>query len=50
MLGKLGQHSMFREPAALRRLQMCQDCRVVDMFEKADGGSIFDVTGKESGV
>ncbi len=47
MLGKLGTHSMFRDPAALRRLQMCQDCRVVDMFEKADGGSILDETGKE---
>jgi ferredoxin len=47
MLGKLGTHSMFRDPAALRRLQMCQDCRVVDMIEKADGGNIFDVTGKE---
>jgi len=47
MLGKLGTHSMFRDPAALRRLQMCQDCRVVDMFEKADGGNIFDVAGKE---
>lgn len=47
MLGKLAAHSMFRDPAALRRLQMCQDCRVMDMFEKADGGNIFDVTGKE---
>ena len=46
MLGKLGAHSMFRDPAALRRLQMCQDCRVVDMFEKADGGNILDETGK----
>jgi hypothetical protein len=47
MLGKLAMHSMFRDPAALRRLQMCQDCRVVDMFEKANDGTIFDATGKE---
>jgi ferredoxin len=46
MLGKLGSHSMFRDPAALRRLQMCQDCRVVDMFEKNSDGTIFDATGK----
>ncbi|MNC86164.1 formate hydrogenlyase complex iron-sulfur subunit [compost metagenome] len=46
MLGRLGTHSMFRDPAALRRLQMCQDCRVVDLFENADGGNIFDATGK----
>jgi ferredoxin len=46
MLGKLTTHSMFRDPAALRRLQMCQDCRVVDMFEKANDGTIFDATGK----
>ena len=45
MLGKLASHSMFSDPAALRRLQMCQDCRVVDMFEKTDSGTIFDVTG-----
>ena len=46
MLGKLGTHSMFRDPAALRRLQMCQDCRVVDMFEKVDGGNILDETDR----
>lgn len=44
MLGKLASHSMFKDPAALRRLQMCQDCRVVDMFEKGGGdATIFDV-------
>jgi ferredoxin len=46
MLGKLTSHSMFRDPAALRRLQMCQDCRVVDMFDKGADGSILDVTGQ----
>ncbi len=44
MLGKLATHSMFKDPQALRRLQMCQDCRVVDMFEKGGDGTIFDVT------
>ncbi|MBI3045765.1 MAG: 4Fe-4S binding protein [Betaproteobacteria bacterium] len=47
MLGKLAAHAMFRDPKALRRLQMCQDCRVVDMFEKADSGNILDETAKE---
>jgi ferredoxin len=46
MLGRLTSHSMFQDPAALRRLQMCQDCRVMDMFEKEGEHSIFDVTGR----
>ena len=36
MLGKLGGHSMFAGGGALRRLQMCADCRVVDMMENKD--------------
>ena len=32
MLGRLAGHSMFTQPEALRRLQMCGDCRVVDMM------------------
>jgi ferredoxin len=47
MLSRLAGHSMFRDPVALKRLQMCQDCRVVDMFEKNDDGTIFDVTGRQ---
>ena len=43
MLGRLTSHSMFKDPAALRRLQMCQDCRVIDMFEQKEQ-TIFDVT------
>jgi hypothetical protein len=31
MLGRLTGHSMF-QGAALERLKMCGDCRVVDMF------------------
>jgi len=41
MVARLAGHSMFREPTALKRLQMCQDCRVIDMFENG-GGTIFD--------
>ena len=43
MLGRLSGHSMFGSPEALRRLQMCADCRVLDMMEKGDGASIFEV-------
>jgi ferredoxin len=40
MLGKLGAHSMFA--GGTRRLQMCGDCRVVDMMENRTEASIFD--------
>jgi ferredoxin len=40
MLGKLGGHSMFA--GGTRRLQMCGDCRVVDMMENRAEASIFD--------
>ena len=40
MLGKLGGHSMFA--GGTRRLQMCGDCRVVDMMENKSEASIFD--------
>jgi ferredoxin len=42
MLGKLGAHSMFSGGGALRRLQMCADCRVVDMMENKAESTIFD--------
>jgi len=42
MLGKLGGHSMFAGGAGLRRLQMCGDCRVVDMMENTTEASIHD--------
>lgn len=41
MLGKLGGHSMFAE--GTRRLQMCGDCRVVDMMDNRKEATIFDV-------
>jgi len=47
MLGKLTGHSMFVGAGAtgskLRRLQMCADCRVVDMMENKDEINISDV-------
>jgi ferredoxin len=43
MLGKLTGHSMFAGGGALKRLQMCADCRVVDMMENKDEISIHHV-------
>ena len=40
MLGRLGSHSMFA--GGTKRLQMCGDCRVVDMMENKAEASIFD--------
>jgi ferredoxin len=39
MLGKLAGHSMFA--GGLRRLQMCGDCRVVDMMENKSEASVL---------
>lgn len=47
MLGKLGAHSMFAGEGALKRLQMCGDCRVVDMMQNTKEASILDVAGKK---
>ena len=46
MTGKLGAHGMFAG-VGLRRLQMCADCRVVDMMENRSETTIFDVTGRK---
>ena len=43
MLGKLSGHRMFRSEKARRRLKMCEDCRVRDIFD--DGGEGIDVHG-----
>lgn len=47
MLGKLGAHSMYSAGGALQRLQMCADCRVVDMMENKKESTIFDFGGKK---
>jgi ferredoxin len=42
MIGKLAGHSMF-QGAALERLKMCGDCRVIDMFSARDETKITDL-------
>jgi ferredoxin len=44
MLGKLAGHSMFQAEGSLKRVQMCADCRVVDMMSNKHEMSIL--TGK----
>jgi ferredoxin len=44
LLGKLAGHSMFQGGEKLKRLQMCADCRVVDMMSNPHEMSIL--TGK----
>jgi len=39
---RLAAHSMFASGPALRRLQMCADCRVIDMMENKSEISILD--------
>ncbi len=46
MLGKVAGHSMFAAGGALRRLQMCADCRVLDMMQSQGEPTIFDYTNK----
>lgn len=41
MLGKLAGHSMFQGEGKLKRLQMCADCRIVDMMENKNEMSIL---------
>jgi ferredoxin len=40
MRDKLAGHWMFQKPEAVKRLEMCEDCRVRDMFK--DGGGLLD--------
>jgi ferredoxin len=41
MMGRLAGHSMFSGGPALRRLQMCADCRVVDMMMNKEEVSVL---------
>ena len=41
MTGRLAAHSMFTQGSALRRLQMCADCRVVDMMSNKNEASVL---------
>jgi formate hydrogenlyase subunit 6/NADH:ubiquinone oxidoreductase subunit I len=45
MVGRLRSHSMFATGDALNRLQMCADCRVIDMMEKQGDTNILDFRG-----
>jgi ferredoxin len=49
MLAKLTTHSMFASGAALRRLQMCADCRVIDLMEEKQTASIQDFPSGRGG-
>jgi hypothetical protein len=43
MMGRLSAHSMFSGQGALQRLQMCADCRVVDMMASKSEVSVLDL-------
>ena len=45
MMGRLAGHSMFSQASALRRLQMCADCRVVDMMASKNEVSVLNLGG-----
>ena len=45
MMGRLAGHSMFAGTEALKRLQMCADCRVVDMMKSKDEVSVLRLGG-----
>lgn len=40
MREKLAGHWMFQKPEAVKRLEMCEDCRVKDLFK--DGGDLLE--------
>lgn len=46
MLARIGGHAMFAG-TGLKRLQMCGDCRVVDMMEGKNEASIFDFPARK---
>jgi len=45
ILGKLAGHSMF-QGAALERLKMCGDCRVIDIYSNSDEAKIANIPPK----
>ncbi|HWI15176.1 MAG TPA: 4Fe-4S binding protein [Burkholderiales bacterium] len=49
MLSRLGTHAMFAGAEGQRRLQMCADCRVIDMMENRQELTIGDVAGSRPG-
>ncbi len=49
MTAKLAGHWMFQDEAALRRLQMCEQCRVVDMFTDPNTEDLRNKPGPRPG-
>lgn len=47
--GKLAGHWMFQDETQRRRLEMCEDCRVADMFAKTGGLDPYDKPGASGG-
>jgi ferredoxin len=47
MRTKLQGHWLYQQPAALRRLEMCEDCRVKDMWQRE--GGLTDVHSRDGG-
>jgi hypothetical protein len=43
MFARLANHSMFAGEAERRRLQMCGDCRVIDLIESENGLKAWDM-------
>lgn len=42
MTERLAEHWMFRDERARRRIRMCQDCRVLDVFEAEGRPNVYD--------
>ncbi len=49
MTAKLAGHWMFQDEVAMRRLQMCEQCRVIDMFTDPNAPSVTDKPGPRLG-
>jgi hypothetical protein len=48
--GKLAGHWMYQDPEQKKRLEMCEDCRVHDMFEKSGGLNPYEKPSKPTGT
>ncbi len=42
MRQKLAGHWMYRDPSQVRRLEMCEDCRIEDLYLKNGGIEVYD--------
>ncbi|MCG6871798.1 MAG: 4Fe-4S dicluster domain-containing protein [Gammaproteobacteria bacterium] len=45
MREKLKGHWMYADPAQVRRLEMCEDCRVESLFQEGGGMEVYDKSG-----